>query len=62
MDQSYQIITDANCDLPADLVEKLGLAVIPMPFMMDGTEVPDELTAKYRGPVRQTYEPDDGTA
>ncbi|WP_413778048.1 DegV family protein [Caproicibacterium sp. XB1] len=38
MDRSYQIITDATCDLPADLVEKFHLAVIPMPFMMDGKE------------------------
>lgn len=38
MDSSYQIITDATCDLPVDLVKKLGLAVIPMSFMMDGKE------------------------
>ncbi|MCH3971433.1 MAG: DegV family protein [Oscillospiraceae bacterium] len=38
MDCSYQIITDATCDLPADLVEKLHLAIIPMPFVMDGRE------------------------
>lgn len=41
MDRSYQIITDATCDLPAELVEKLHLAVIPMPFMMDGIEYRD---------------------
>lgn len=28
-------------------------------FMVDGTEVPDELTAKYRGKVRQRYSPPD---
>lgn len=38
MDRSYQIITDATCDLPVDLVKKFHLAVIPMPFMMDGKE------------------------
>ncbi|MDD3227735.1 MAG: DegV family protein [Oscillospiraceae bacterium] len=38
MDRSYQIITDATCDLPADLVKELGLSVIPMPFMIDGKE------------------------
>lgn len=26
-----------------------------LPFLADGTEVPDELTEKYRGPVRQKY-------
>ncbi|MCH4239074.1 MAG: DegV family protein [Oscillospiraceae bacterium] len=38
MDRSYQIVTDATCDLPTDLIKELGLAVIPMPFMMGGKE------------------------
>ena len=38
MPKTYQIITDAACDLPEDLVEQCGLAVIPMIFTMDGKE------------------------
>jgi len=26
-----------------------------LPFLVDGSEVPDELTEKYTGPVRQVY-------
>lgn len=35
MDQ-YSIITDATCDLPQQLAEKIGVAVIPMDFTMSG--------------------------
>jgi hypothetical protein len=30
-----------------------------LPFMYDGSEVPEELTQKYRGPVGQVYAKDD---
>ena len=30
-----------------------------LPFLYDGDEVPEALTVKYRGPVRQRYVPDD---
>jgi hypothetical protein len=26
-----------------------------LPFMMDGSEVPEELTVKYRGPAKQKF-------
>ena len=26
-----------------------------LPFLVDGTEVPDELTEKYVGPIRQNF-------
>ena len=32
----YIIITDSSCDLPAGLVEKLELRVLPLAFIMDG--------------------------
>ena len=30
-----------------------------LPFLWDGSEVPEELTQKYRGPARQRYVPED---
>lgn len=35
--KDYALITDATCDLPADVLEKLGVRVIPMEFQMGGT-------------------------
>jgi DegV family protein with EDD domain len=32
----FVLITDATCDLPQELVEKMGINVIPMEFLMDG--------------------------
>ncbi len=32
----YVIITDATCDLPVDMAEQCGIAVIPMEFTMSG--------------------------
>jgi len=31
-----------------------------LPFLVDGTEVPEELTVKYRGPARQIHLPKEG--
>lgn len=33
--QTYQIITDSTCDLTEQLVQELGVLVIPMEFMLD---------------------------
>ena len=32
---SYVIITDSSCDLPAKMVEELGIHVVPLAFIMD---------------------------
>lgn len=32
----YVIVTDATCDLPAALVEQIGVEIIPMEFSMSG--------------------------
>lgn len=40
----YAVITDATCDLPAEMVERMGITVIPMEFTMSGkvyTHYPD---------------------
>ncbi len=34
----YIILTDSCADLPADLVEELGLCVLPLSFVMEGKE------------------------
>lgn len=38
MPKTYQLITDAACDLLASLVEEQDIAVIPMLFTIDGKE------------------------
>lgn len=39
----FQIITDACCDLPADLLDKYKVAYIPMFVELDGKEYTDDL-------------------
>jgi EDD domain protein, DegV family len=42
--EDYLIVSDATCDLPAELAEKLGIVIIPMQFTMSGqvyTHYPD---------------------
>jgi DegV family protein with EDD domain len=36
--RDYVIITDSGCDLSADMVEALGVDVLPMKLMIDGNE------------------------
>lgn len=35
--KDYALITDATCDLPAEVLEKLNVRVIPMEFQIGGT-------------------------
>lgn len=35
---TYQIVTDSCCNLPENLITELDLEVLPMVFMVDGTE------------------------
>ncbi len=35
----YTIITDATCDLPAEIIKKFSLEVIPMMYTMDGKDI-----------------------
>ena len=44
---AYQIFTDAFSNLPADLVEKLGIRVLPCVYFSDG------VTVHYSGDLRQ---------
>lgn len=42
---SYRLVSDATLDLPLELVEQFGIAVVPMAFQLDGKEIlhyPDE--------------------
>ncbi|KFN93816.1 DegV family protein [Tetragenococcus muriaticus PMC-11-5] len=39
----FQIITDACCDLPADLLDKYKVAYIPMFVELEGKEYRDDL-------------------
>lgn len=36
--RDYIILTDSCCDFSADMVEELGLTVLPLSFMMEGKE------------------------
>lgn len=49
--KKYVIITDSCCDLSADLIEKLGIIVLPLSFQIDGKTYKNysderEITAK----------------
>ena len=51
-----QRVTKSEADIIA-MRGKSGRKGI-LPFLVDGSEVPEELTEKYRGPVRQRYTQD----
>ena len=43
--RQYEIFTDATCDLPQEVINDMGINVIPMDFEMDGkvySHFPDE--------------------
>ena len=48
-----QRVTKSDADIDAMRGRSLRRGILP--FLKDGTEVPAELTEKYRGPVRKTY-------
>ncbi len=48
-----QRVTRSNADIEAMRGRSLRRGILP--FLADGTEVPDELTEKYRGKVRQNF-------
>ena len=33
---SFEIVTDSSCDLPAELVQELDIQVVPLGFLMEG--------------------------
>ena len=35
---SYTIVTDSSCNLPESLIDELELEVLPLVFMVDGTQ------------------------
>ena len=52
--RQYEIFTDATCDLPQEVINDMGINVIPMDFEMDGkvySHFPDErqlnITKRY---------------
>lgn len=53
--RNYKIITDATADLPQDLVEEMGLTVIPMECTVGSTTYVVEPTAKQIHP-KEFYE------
>lgn len=52
-----QRVTRSDADLDAMRGRSLRRGILP--FLVDGTEVPDELMEKYRGPVSQDFTPKD---
>ena len=60
--KDYALITDATCDLPAEVLEKLNVRVIPMEFQIGGTlyqHYPDarEMDDSGRNPVYLADQP-----
>ncbi len=51
-----QRVTRSDVDIAAMRGRSLRRGILP--FLVDGSEVSDELTVKYRGPVRQRYADD----
>jgi arylsulfatase A-like enzyme len=51
-----QRVTKSESDIIAMRGRSLRRGVLP--FLVDGSEVPDELTEKYRGPIRQDHTKD----
>ncbi|MQQ09058.1 sulfatase-like hydrolase/transferase [Epibacterium sp. SM1979] len=51
-----QRVTMSDADIDANRGRSARKGILP--FLVDGSEVPDALTEKYRGPVRQDYTPD----
>ena len=35
---NFDIITDSSCNLKEDMIEEFGLTILPLTFMIDGTE------------------------
>lgn len=48
-----QRVTKSNADILAMRGVTMRRGILP--FLVDGSEVPDELTEKYRGPARQVH-------
>ena len=36
--RDYIILTDSCCDFPAEMVEELGVTVLPLRFLLEGKE------------------------
>ena len=34
----YQIVTDSCCNLPKDIIDQLGIEILPLTFMVDGVQ------------------------
>jgi DegV family protein with EDD domain len=56
--EMFQIITDACCDLPAEVLDQAGVAYIPMILTLDGKEYVDDLgqTFDYDGFLKSLQE------
>ena len=51
-----QRVTKSEDDIKAMRGRSLRRGILP--FLVDGSEVPDELTERYRGPMEASYKPD----
>mgnify|MGYP006000360677 FL=1 len=48
-----QRVTKSESDIDSMRGRSMRRGILP--FLVDGSEVPEELTEKYRGPIRQDY-------
>lgn len=55
-----QRVTKSEKDIEAMRGQSMRKGVLP--FLIDGTEVPEDLTEKYRGPVRQSHGKNDAAS
>ncbi|MDO4739803.1 MAG: DegV family protein, partial [Eubacteriales bacterium] len=47
----YIILTDSSCDLSAELAQELGLHVVPLTVMLDGTKYTNYLDWREISPA-----------
>ena len=51
----YQIVTDSCCNLPEDLIDELGIEILPLTFMVDGVQYQSYLKGQ-KTDLKQFYD------
>ena len=51
----YQIVTDSCCNLPEDIIDELGIEILPLTFMVDGVQYQSYLKGQ-KTDLKQFYD------
>lgn len=51
---SFEIVTDSCCNLPEDIIDELGVTVLPLTFMVDDVQYQSYLKGQ-RTDLKQFY-------